>query len=78
MAAQARPYGLFFGPGRHGDEGGPTGRDQARHYPALRRLRRDVHGVAATGISSQIRAMEVHRRYHVADPSALEVRRRRI
>jgi hypothetical protein len=39
-----------------------TGRDRARHYPALLRLRRDVHGAAATKISSQIRAMEVRRR----------------
>jgi hypothetical protein len=34
MAAQARPYDLFFGLGRHGDEDGPTGRSRARHYPA--------------------------------------------
>jgi hypothetical protein len=32
--AQARPYGLFFGPGRHGDEDGPTGRAPAWHYPS--------------------------------------------
>jgi hypothetical protein len=78
MAAEARLYGLFFGSGRHGDEDGPTGRDRARHYPALHRLRRDVHGAAAVRISSQIRAMEVHRRYHVADSPALEVCGRRI
>jgi hypothetical protein len=32
LAAQARPYGLFFGPGRHDAENGPMGRSTARHY----------------------------------------------
>jgi hypothetical protein len=32
LAAQARPYGRFFGSGRHDAEDGPMGRDPARHY----------------------------------------------
>jgi hypothetical protein len=53
LAAQARPYGLFFGLGRHDAEDGPTGHDPARHYTLLPRLRQDIHGGAAV---SQIRA----------------------
>jgi hypothetical protein len=32
LAAQARPYSLFFGPGQHDAENGPMGRRPARHY----------------------------------------------
>jgi hypothetical protein len=57
LAAQARPYGLFFGPGRHGTEDGPTGHDPTRHYVALSPPPSpEVHGAAAVRMSSQIRA----------------------
>jgi hypothetical protein len=32
LTAQARPDGLFFGPGRHDAEDSPMGRGSARHY----------------------------------------------
>jgi hypothetical protein len=32
LAAQAQPYGLFFGSGWHGDKNGLMGRDPTRHY----------------------------------------------
>jgi hypothetical protein len=45
LAAQARPYGRFFGPGRHDAEVGPMGRDPARHYRRRRGGRgRDTGG----------------------------------
>jgi hypothetical protein len=53
LAAQARPDGMFFGPGRHDAEDGPTGHDPTRHHTLLPHLRQDIHGGVAV---SQIRA----------------------
>jgi hypothetical protein len=48
LAAQARPYGLLFRPGQHGDEDGPTGHDLTRHYPSATKAAQAI-GAAGVG-----------------------------
>jgi hypothetical protein len=48
MPAQARPYGLFFGPGRHGTENGPMGRLGTIALPAQRAQATEAGAVVAS------------------------------
>jgi hypothetical protein len=80
LVAQARPYGLFFGPCRAGGTNGLMGRDSGRVRPGTipqlsppPSLRQDLHGrvgAAAAMTSSRICAQESQARVAPTDMKA--------